>query len=211
MIKKLVLVVAALAVMSVNADLVTVDIESITEGTYSTIDGIGASFAQAFEGQTVSGSDLIGVPTSLTLDMDAGEGLVVDYWGSSNSILPRINNQGPLVMLLDDEADMLSWRMGFADNPGEEIYFDFYTADGVFIEQKQVALINDYNDYYLTLSSAFQGVAIHHNTDAAGLRFQNFSYNTVPTGPVSSVPEPSVVVLMGISLLSMAGFYRRKK
>jgi len=50
----------------------------------------------------------------------------------------------------------------------------------------------------------FRGLTIFDNNDAAGLRFQNISYNAV-----ASTPEPAYLPVAGLLLIGLR-FIRRK-
>ncbi len=204
---KAVMIFGIAAVVSTQASLVNVNIESYSDGYYSILNGVGASFAQSFVGQTVSGTDLIGNATApLTLNT-TGNNLWVQNWTGSNSILSQPGNQAPLAILLDSDANQLSWRMGYANNPGMQLTLNFYNNNGQVVETQEVSLLSGYNDYSIATSSAFKGLAIFNNNDAAGLRFQNFSYNTVPV----ATPEPSTLALFGFGLFSLIGLRLRRK
>ena len=115
---KLLLSLAALAAcLPVTAATVNVNLSGAIAGT--TITAPGASFAQRFAGQTVSGTGITGSPSS-PLALQAAGTLDVAAWDpgvspASNSILSQPGNQGPLSILLDSNADGITFTSGSAD------------------------------------------------------------------------------------------------
>ncbi|MBV7256547.1 PEP-CTERM sorting domain-containing protein [Pacificimonas sp. WHA3] len=124
---------------------------------------------------------------------------------ASNSLLPQPGNNAPLAMLLDDDADALTLTMGSSSSG--TITIDFYSDLGVLQSSVTQALVpSGYEVYTYSGLGTFRGVAFRDNTDASGLRFMNFSYNSVDAGPV---PAPGALGLLGLGLLVMAGRARR--
>lgn len=184
-----------------HAALVSVDLSGATTGTY--ISGIGASFATAFQGQAYNNLyNLSGSPSS-PLTLQAHRTLDIAYWSVSNSILPEPDNQGPLSMLLGSSADSITWTMGSA-SPPSSVTIDFFAANGSLVHHTVQGLISGYNVYSFSGFGTFAGLSIYDDNDSAGLRFQNFSYNSVP-----SVPLPSALLLLGPGLAGLAAIKRR--
>ncbi len=198
--KKTALIVAMLAMCALPAQamMVDVDLSGAVSGTY--IDGGGASFAQTFSGQTVSGISIVGAPTDPLTLVPSGT-LEVAFWDGSNSILPQPGNTGPLSILLDIEADFIRWRMGSAS--GGSVHIDFFDYQGNVVHSVNQALLDAYNYYEYSGFGLFRGLTISENTDPAGLRYQNFSYNAVPL--------PGALWLLGTGLVGLAGMRRRFK
>ena len=191
-----------------TASTVTIDLSSDTSGTL--IVAPGASFAQTFAGQTVVGTGISGSASNPLTLAPSGE-LDVEFWNpgvsaASNSILPQPNNQAPLSVLLDSTADSVSWTMGFADSAGP-ISIDFFSSTGSLVAFVSEPLVSGYNVYTFSGLGDFQGFTIFDDNDPAGLRFQNFSYDSVRG---SRTPEPCSLVLLGTGLLSVAGLRRRR-
>ena len=200
--RKFQFILFALALMLIcvpaQAAIVNVDLSGAASGSY--IDGGGADFAQAFFGQTVVGTGIVGAPTGpLTLNPSGGL-LSVAYWDGSNSILPQPNNQAPLSILLESAANAIGWRMGSADG-GTSVTIDFFDAAGGLVHTAVQTLVYGYNDYFFSGFGTFAGLTIRDNNDSAGLRYQNFSYDAVPI--------PGAVWLLGSGLLGLVGLRRR--
>ena len=186
------------------AGTINVDLSGATSGTL--IVAPGASFAETFAGQTIVGTGISGSPTDpLTL---APSGMLdVAFFNPgvsppSNSILPEPGNQGPLSVLLDSNADSVTWTMGFADSNGP-ISVDFFAANGSLVASVNQPLTLGYHVYTFSGIGDFRGFTIFNDNDPAGLRFQNFSYNS------ASTPEPGSLLLLGTGLLGLAGAIRR--
>jgi len=199
--------VAALAAcLPVAAATVNVDLSGATTGT--SITAPGASFAQTFAGQTVSGTGITGSPSSPLALQPAGT-LLVAAWDpgvspSSNSILSQPGNQGPLSMLLDSDADNITFTSGSADG-GDSISLRFFDANGALVDSLTPTLSPDYAIYSFSGLPVFRGLTIFNDNDEAGLRFQNISYNAV-----AATPEPAYLPLAGLLLIGLR-FVRRKR
>ena len=190
-----------------HATLVSVDLSGAVTGTF--IDAVGADFAGTFQGQTiVFGTGIAGSPTN-PLTLAPANTLDVAFWNpgvspASNSILPEPGNQGPLSVLLDSNADSVTWTMGFA-NPPSSVTIDFFSGSGALVGSVIQALNVGYNVYSFSGVGTFRGFTIFDNNDSAGLRFQNFEYNAVATG----VPEPGITLCLGLGLAGIALRRRR--
>lgn len=62
-------------------------------------------------------------------------------------------------------------------------------------------------------NAGYSGVSFISDTDAVDLNFSNIALYTEGDTPFAPVPEPSSLVLAGISVLGLAGFgaYRRRR
>jgi hypothetical protein len=190
---------------------VDVDLSGATSGTL--INGVGASFAETFAGQTVSGgSGISGSPTNpLTL---APSGILdVAFWDSgvspaSNSLLPEPDNQGPLSVLLASDANSIAFTSGSADG-GDSLSVDFFSATGALVSAQTLSLLSGYNVYSFSGVATFRGLTIFDDVDSSGLRFQNFSYNSVS----GSTPEPSTwaMLVLGFAGIGLAALRRSAK
>lgn len=189
-----------------QATVVNVDLSSAVTGTF--IDGLGADFAGTFAGQTiVGGTGISGSPTG-PLTLLSSNSLVVAFFNpgvspASNSILPTPGNQGPLSVLLESEADSVTWTMGSA-SPPSSVTIAFFTASGSLVSSMVQPLLFGYNVYSFSGLGSFHGFTIYDDNDGSGLRYQNFSYNSV----APAVPEPGVTVLLALGL---AGLVMRRK
>ena len=187
-----------------NAIIIDVDLSGATSGTI--VDGIGADFAGIFVGQSIVGSTGIsGSPTG-PLTLQAANNLTVASFslpsGTSNSILPNPGNVGPLSMLLDSEASSISWTMGHA-SPPSSVTVDFFDIGGALVNSLVQDLLSGYNAYSFSGFGDFAGLSIYDNNDSAGLRFMEISYDT------ASVPEPPVLLLLGVGLIGLFVARRR--
>jgi hypothetical protein len=204
---KLLLPLAALAAcLPVTAAIVNVDLSGATTGT--TITAPGASFAQTFAGQTVSGTGITGSPSS-PLALQAAGTLDVVPWDpgvspASNSILSQPGNQGPLSILLNSDADGITFTSGSADG-GDPISLRFFDANGTLVNSLSPVLTAGYAVYNFSSLPVFHGLTIFDNNDEAGLRFQNISYNAV-----AATPEPAYLPAAGLLLIGLR-FLRRKR
>jgi len=168
--------VAALAAcLPVAAATVNVDLSGATTGT--SITASGASFAQTFAGQTVSGTGITGSPSSPLALQPAGTLLVAawhpDVSPSSNSILSQPGNQGPLSMLLDSDADNITFTSGSADG-GDSISLRFFDANGALVDSLTPTLSPDYAIYSFSGLPVFRGLTIFNDNDEADFAFRTF-------------------------------------
>lgn len=204
---KFLLPLAALAAcLPVTAATVDVDLSGATTGT--SITAPGASFAQTFVGQTVVGTGISGTPSSPLTLQPAGT-LEVAFWApgvspASNSILSQPDNQGPLSILLDSNADSITFTSGSADG-GDPLSVDFFNSSGALVGSRTPILNAGYSVYSFSGLPAFRGLTIFNDNDGSGLRFQNISYDTA-----TNAPEPAYLPLAGLLLVGLR-FMRRKR
>lgn len=206
---KLLLSLAAIAAcLPVTAATVNVNLSGAIAGT--TITAPGASFAQRFAGQTVSGTGITGSPSS-PLALQAAGTLDVAAWDpgvspASNSILSQPGNQGPLSILLDSNADGITFTSGSADG-GDPIGLRFFDANGALVDSLSPVLTAGYAVYNFSSLPVFRGLTIFNDNDESGLRFQNISYNAVVG---AATPEPAYLPAVGLLLIGLR-FLRRKR
>ena len=196
------------ACLPVVAATVNVDLSGATTGT--SITAPGASFAQTFAGQTVSGTGITGSPSSPLALQPAGT-LQVTAWDpgvspASNSILSQPDNQGPLSILLDSDADSITFTSGSADG-GDPLSLRFFDGNGTLVDSLSPILTAGYNVYSFSSLPVFRGLTILDDNDEAGLRFQNISYNAVAG---TATPEPAYLPVAGLLLIGLR-FLRRKR
>ena len=199
---------ALAACLPVTAAIVDVDLSGAIAGT--TITAPGASFAQTFAGQTVSGTGITGSPSS-PLALQAAGTLGVAFWDpgvspGSNSILSQPDNQGPLSILLNSNADAITFTSGSAEG-GDPISLRFFDANGALVDSLSPVLTTDYAVYNFSGLPLFRGLTIFNDNDSSGLRFQNISYNAVAR---ASTPEPAYLPAAGLLLVGLR-FLRRKR
>lgn len=206
---KLVFPLAALAAcLPLAAATVNVDLSTATTGT--SIVATGASFAQTFVGQTVAGTGISGSPSS-PLALQPSGTLEVAFWNpgvsaASNSILPQPDNQGPLSVLLDSNADAITFTAGSADG-GDPLSLDFFNANGTLVASRTPILNAGYSVYNFSGLPGFRGLTIFNDNDGAGLRFQNISYETAGT----STPEPGYLSVAGLLLVAGSLIWRKRR
>jgi hypothetical protein len=206
---KLLLSLAALAAcLPLTAAVVDVDLSGATSGT--SITAPGASFAQTFAGQTVSGTGITGSPSSPLALAPTGT-VDVAFWNpgvspASNSLLSQPNNQGPLSILLDSDADSITFTSGSAVG-GDPLSLSFFDANGTLVDSLTPILTAGYNVYSFSSLPAFRGLTIFDDNDDSGLRFQNISYNAVAG---AATPEPAYLPAAGLLLIGLR-FLRRKR
>lgn len=206
---KLVFPLAALAAcLPLAAATVNVDLSGATTGT--SIVATGASFAQTFAGQTVAGTGISGSPSS-PLALQPSGTLEVAFWNpvvsaASNSILPQPGNQGPLSILLDSNADSITFTAGSADG-GDPLSVDFFNANGALVASVTPVLNAGYFVYNFPGLPVFRGLTIFNDNDGAGLRFQNISYDAAGT----STPEPGYLSVAGLLLVAVSLVWRKRR
>jgi hypothetical protein len=118
--------------------------------------------------------------------------------------LPQPGNAAPLSLLLAGPADSLSWTMGYGD--GGSIQALLFGSSGNLIDTILFSGLGGYSNFNISGRGIFSGVTFTNNTDGAGLRFQNFSYNSV-TPPV---PEPQTYAMLLVGL-GIIGFMARRR
>jgi hypothetical protein len=205
---KLLLPLAALAAcLPLTAATVNVDLSGATTGT--SITAPGASFAQTFAGQTVVGTGITGTPSSPLALQPAGS-LEVAFWDpgvspASNSILPQPNNQAPLSILFDSDADSLTFTAGSADG-GDPLSLRFFDSNGTLVNSLAPVLVSGYSVYSFAGLPSFRGLTIFDDNDGSGLRFQNISYNAT----TAATPEPGYLSAVGLMLIGLRFILRKR-
>jgi hypothetical protein len=189
---------AAFLFLSAPTSAVAVDIDLSGAVTGTLINAPGASFAQTFDGQTVSGIEIVGAPTSPLSLAPAGI-IETARWGN-RSLLSQPDNSAPLSILLDNTAISFTWSMGYA-SAGSPLQADFFASDGSLVNSATLIMEEGYTEYSLLGFGAFDGITFHGNTDPSGVRFMQMSY-ALASGAV--IPEPSTALLLAIGLAGLA-------
>ena len=187
---------------------VSIDLSGAVTGAVVT--GVGASFAQTFAGQTVSGIGIVGSPTN-PLTLQAAGSITVAFFNpgvspASNSLLSQPGNAAPLSILLGSDADSFNWTMGFGNGGG--VTADFFADNGTLVFSQTFGSLNGYANFGVAGLPTFHGITFRDNDDPGGVRFQNMSYNSV----AGAVPEPSTWAMMalGLGVAGSIGARRRK-
>ena len=181
-----------------------VDIDLSGTTSASLIDADGASFSQTFTGQTASGSGISGSPTG-SLSLAPSGTISVASYNSANSLLSPSNNQGPLSILFDFNADSFSWVMG-SSVAGSNVAADLFSNNGSLINTVLISMLEGYNKYSISGLGAFAGLTFRDNNDPYGVRYMDMSYNSV-----SEVPIPAAAFMFAPALLGFMGLRRRAK
>jgi ABC-type amino acid transport substrate-binding protein len=200
------IVCSALAAPATAAN-VSIDLAGAVTGT--TVTGVGATFAQRFAGQTVSGIGILGSPTNPLTLLAAGT-IDVSFFdpgvsAASNSLLSQPGNAAPLSILLGSDANSFNWTMGSGD--GGSVTADFFSLAGALVFTQTFSGLTNYSNFALAGLPTYHGISFKDNTDPGGLRFMNMSYNSV-----AGVPEPSTWAMMaaGLGVAGLIGARRRK-
>lgn len=202
----------ALAGTSASAATQQVDLSGATSGT--TIVAPGASFAQTFAGQSVvAGNRISGSPTGPLTLAPAGT-ITVGFFSpgvsaASNSLLSQPGNAGPLSILFDTLADNVTFTMGSSD-AGSTVDARAFDISGNLTGSTTITMGSGYNIYNLAGLGTFKGLTFLNNNDNSGVRFQNFSFNSVAGGG-GAVPEPATWAMMLTGFGAMGVYLRRRR
>ena len=195
------------AAAPLQAAIVNIDLSGATSGT--TVTGVNATFAQTFAGQSVvAGNGISGTPTGPLTLQPAGT-IDVAFFNpgvsaASNSLLSQPGNAAPLSILFSTLADSLQFTMGSSD-AGSTIKIRAFAANGALTGSTTLTMLSGYNVYNLNGLGTFKGLTFFDDNDAAGVRFQNFSFNSV-----NGVPEPATWTLM-LAGFGFAGVAMRRR
>ncbi len=186
--------------------------------------GTSASIGESFAGQTVSilpgvapsqngWEQVSGTPSGpLSLQTAQKSGVTTWFWSGNTPLYGSYQLQGLLSDVTSDQAnvgegaisilftnDQLELGLDFLLTNGGDITLQFFARSGAAIET--ITLADIPNDGSYTFQSVdndhrFAGVSITHKDDAHGIAIDNLRF---------AVPEPSLGLLLGISLVGLVG------
>lgn len=181
----------------------------------------GASFGERFEGQTITYNgdfdEINGLPSGASLSLVAGaanENLgIYSYstnvmYGLGNTGYPNYNaiGEGSFAVLFDYDQSEFGFQLVGGNSGSATI--DFYARNGSLIESIIISSLSE--DYYGFSRDGgvndIAGISLY-NIDGGGVGFDNLIHDV----PGISVPEPSAILLMGIGLLGLVGYSRKKQ
>lgn len=189
---------ATLAVLAAPAQAATVNVDLSGAVSGSTVNGVGASFAQGF-----SFGPLALAPSGTISVAFFNPGVSP----ASNSLLSQPNNQAPLAMYLNGAlANSFTFTAGSAS--GGSVTITGYDAAGVVTGSTGLNFNNGYDVYTIGGLGNFAGIQFSATNDPAGVRYMNISYEALAGG---AVPEPSAWALMILGFGVTGAALRRGK
>ncbi|AZZ94541.1 hypothetical protein EUZ85_29030 [Hahella sp. KA22] len=204
---------------------VLIDFESVAGGAApgtnydGVIDLVGASFAEKFDGQTLStsgNSDILsGTPTggALTLSVGAaGRNLNVFTYGGDGNVLTGLGHlgwpnfdaigEGAVAILFDNDQSEFGFQ-SVGGNLGSAV-FEFWARDGSLLDTIMPTSLG--TDYFgFAREGGLQdiaGISIY-NTDPAGIGFDDIIFDVPGPDDPRNVPEPPALVLLLLGLLGL--------
>jgi hypothetical protein len=172
----------------------------------------GATYGERFSGQTVSnigGFDSIsGTPTSLTLLANAStaDNIGITFFGGSNVIYGDLTGsvgEGALSILLDTPSNVFGFNL--LGTEGGQFRTDFFAADGSNIGSFTQTATDNFFGFRTTGGSQISAVTLS-NTDAAGLGFDNVTFDNA-----AAVPEPASLALLALGLFCIGAARNRER
>jgi hypothetical protein len=135
---------------------------------------------------TLESADTLRVTKSPSLLYECG--VTTPEWFQSTGI-DGSPSSGPISILLDQEADEISWNMG--SGHGGSVAIDFFDADGNLVHTETVGpLPTCYGPYTFSGFGSFRGLTIHDNSDRYGMAFWGIEYEAAPTAACSGFEPP---------------------
>ncbi len=177
------------------AATVNVDLSGAVSG--ATVNGVGASFAQGF-----SFGPLALAPSGPITVAFFNPGVSA----ASNSLLSQPNNQAPLAMYLNGAtANSVTFTAGSAS--GGSVTLTGYDAAGVATGAFLLNFNNGYDVYTVGGLGNFAGIQFSATNDPAGVRYMNFSYESIRGG----VPEPAAWTMLILGFGAVGTALRRTR
>lgn len=182
---------------SIPATAATVNVDLSGSVSGSTVNGVGASFAQGF-----SFAPLALAPSGTITVAFFNPGVSA----ASNSLLSQPNNQAPLAMYLNGAlANSITFTAGSAD--GGSVTLTGFDANGVATGSSLLNFNSGYDVYTFGGLGNFAGIQFSATNDPSGVRYMNFSYESL----AAVVPEPGAwaLLILGFGVVGVA--IRRKQ
>ncbi len=196
-----------------NGTLPVVETFTTPQATFDPLVITSAQIGESFTGQTVSihlpgdsfspngWEQVTGAPSGpLSLQTAIGTGGVITWTGQhlqgllsdTQSVIPHIG-EGAISILFD--CDQVEFGLDFLLTNSGDITLQFFKSSGVAF----TPITSTYSgSYSFTSDDTFAGVTITHKDDSSGIAIDNLRYAVC-------VPEPTLGILLGISLMGLVG------